>query len=77
MNEITTQTQPSTPADRPIKLLLMVNEAAAALSLSRTRVYELVMRKQIFSVKVRGSRRIPVKALEEFVEQLSALQRAG
>lgn len=69
--------QPSTPSDRPIKLLLTVNEAAAALSLSRTRVYELVMRKQIFSVKVRGSRRIPVKALEEFVEQLSALQRAG
>jgi excisionase family DNA binding protein len=59
------------------KLLLTVGEAAQALSLSRTSVYGLVMCKQIFSIKVRGSRRIPVKALEEFVERLSELQRAG
>jgi excisionase family DNA binding protein len=61
----------------PTKLLLTVNEAARTLSLSRTRVYELVMRKELFSVKVRGSRRIPVKALEEFVEHLTQMQKAG
>jgi excisionase family DNA binding protein len=65
------------PVAVPTKLLLTVNEAARTLSLSRTRVYELVMRKELFSVKVRGSRRIPVKALEEFVEQLTQMQKAG
>jgi excisionase family DNA binding protein len=57
------------------KLLLTVNEAAEALSLSRTRLYDLLMRKQIFSVKVGGARRIPLKALHEFVDRLAEGER--
>lgn len=53
-----------------LKLLLTVDEAAEALSLSRRLLYDLLMRNQIFSVKVGAARRIPVKALEEFVQRL-------
>ncbi len=49
------------------KLLLTVEEAAERLSLGRTLVYDLVMRKQITSLKVGRARRIPVTALDEFV----------
>jgi len=49
------------------KLLLTVEEAAQALSLGRTFVYDLVMRRQIVSIKVGCKRRIPVTALHEFV----------
>lgn len=53
-----------------IKLLLSVEEAAAALSFGRTFVYRLMMRGEIYSVKVGRTRRIPVKALRDYVEQL-------
>jgi excisionase family DNA binding protein len=58
-----------------MKLLLTVEEAAAVLSLSRTRLYGLVMRKEIYSIKVGGARRIPLQALHDFVQRLS--QRAS
>jgi excisionase family DNA binding protein len=54
-----------------VKLLLTVEEAAAVLSLSRTRLYGLVMRKEIYSIKVGGARRIPMQSLHEFVQRLS------
>jgi excisionase family DNA binding protein len=57
-----------------LKLLLTVEEAAEVLSLGRTLVYELVMRRQIASIKVGRTRRIPVVALQEFVtRQLASL----
>jgi len=59
-----------------MKLLLTVEEAAAVLSLSRTRLYGLVMHKEIYSVKVGGARRIPMQALHEFVQQLSQRESA-
>ena len=49
------------------KLLLTVEEAAQALSLGRTFVYDLVMHRKIASIKVGCKRRIPVTALHEFV----------
>jgi excisionase family DNA binding protein len=61
-----------------LKLLLTVEEAAEALSLGRTLVYELVMRKKIASIKVGRARRIPVTCLQAYVsEQLSALQKGA
>ncbi len=54
-----------------MKLLLTVEDAASVLSLSRTRMYGLVMRKEIYSIKVGGARRVPMQALHEFVQQLS------
>lgn len=56
-----------TVVTQPNKLLLTVEEAAESLSLGRTFVYALVMRREILSVKVGRKRRIPVSALEEFV----------
>ena len=58
-------------------LLLTVEEAAQALRVSRSKVYMLLMHKRLFGVKVGAARWIPVKALEEYVEQLMALQKVG
>lgn len=52
------------------KLLLTIDEAAGALSVGRTMLYGLVMRGDIFSIKVGGLRRVPVKALDEYVARL-------
>jgi excisionase family DNA binding protein len=57
---------------QPVKLLLTPDEAANMLSISRTLLYQLIMRKSIFSVKVGGARRIPLRALQEFVDGLGA-----
>jgi excisionase family DNA binding protein len=52
-----------------MKLLLSVDEAAAAMSLGRSLIYDLVMCQQIASIKVGRMRRIPVAALQEFVQR--------
>lgn len=51
----------------PIKVLLTVEEVAQAMGLGRTFVYELVMRREILSIKLGRKRRIPVTALNDFV----------
>jgi len=53
-----------------VKLLLTPGEAATMLSISRTLLYRLIMHKRIYSVKVGGARRIPLKALAEYVDSL-------
>ena len=55
------------------KLLLSVDEAAMALSVGRSLVYELVMREEIVSVKVGRLRRIPYAALQAYVNRQMAL----
>lgn len=55
-------------AETPIKLLLTVKEAAAALALDRSTVYELIMRGAIPSLKIGRSRRIRVRDLERWVD---------
>lgn len=52
------------------KVLLTVEEAAERLSLGRTKVYELVARGELPSVVIGRCRRVPVQALEPFVERL-------
>lgn len=52
------------------KLLFTVREAAAMLSISRAKLYELLAGGVIESVKLEGSRRIPKEALEEYVDRL-------
>lgn len=59
-------------APHETKLLLTVEEAAQQLSVGRPKMYQLVMRGDVVSVKIGASRRIPVTALVEFVERLSA-----
>jgi excisionase family DNA binding protein len=54
------------------KLLLTPAEAAEALGLGRTKVYELMAAGVLQSVKIGASRRVPREALAEFVARLSA-----
>jgi len=57
----------ASPADR---LLLTVNQAAGCLSLSRSHLYRYVQTGELRSVKIGRARRVPVSALEEFVQRL-------
>lgn len=61
----------ATDADRT-RLLLTVEEAAEALSLGKTKVYELISAGQIETVQIGRSRRVPVDALDAFVRRLAA-----
>ena len=65
------------PSIGPAKVLLTVEEAANAMSLGRTLVYDLVMRGHIASIKVGRTRRIPVSALHEYVSRQLALVEKG
>jgi excisionase family DNA binding protein len=57
------------------KLLITVNEAAASLSVGRPKMWQLVMSGEVPSIKIGASRRIPVHALEDYVQrQLAAAQ---
>lgn len=51
-------------------LLLTAEQAAASLSICRTKVYELLRNGELESVRIGASRRIPSAALAEYVEQL-------
>jgi len=53
------------------RLLLTPVEAATALGLSRTRIYELMASRELSSVKIGRSRRISVTALHEFIAMAS------
>ena len=52
------------------RLLLTVPEAAESLAISRSKVYELIAAGLIRSVRIDGSRRVPVEALQTYVAQL-------
>jgi excisionase family DNA binding protein len=52
------------------KLLLIPEEAAAALGICRSKLYELLQAGVIESVHIGASRRIPVTAMVEYVERL-------
>jgi excisionase family DNA binding protein len=52
------------------KILLTVPEAAAALAISRSKLYELLAAGVIRSVRIDGSRRVPIGALEAYVAGL-------
>lgn len=50
------------------QVLVDVAEAARRLGLGRSTVYELIGRGELESIVIGRSRRVPVKALEDFVE---------
>ena len=52
------------------KLLYTVTEAAQALSMGRSKVYEMVRDGVIPSVKIDGCRRVKASALMAFVESI-------
>lgn len=51
-------------------LLLTPLEAARRLSISRTSLYELLLTRQITSLKIGRSRRVPADALVDYVDRL-------
>jgi excisionase family DNA binding protein len=54
--------------DRMEKMLLTVREAADVLSVSRSRVYELIYAEQLDSVKIGRSRRVSLASVRRFVK---------
>ena len=54
------------------KLLLTVGEAAVVLGVGKSRVYDLMRLRQLRSVKIGRTRRVPVDCLREYVERLTA-----
>ena len=59
------------------KLLVGVEEAAAILSLGRSKAFELVAAGEIESLKVGRRRLIPVQALDTYVQRQREIQAAG
>ncbi len=58
-----------------VRLLYSVDEAAALMSIGHSLLWDLVMRREIASIKVGRSRRIPVAALQAYIaEQLAGLE---
>ncbi len=56
-------------------LLLTPEQAAAAIAIGRSKMYELLAEGTIESVRIGSRRRIPAAALEDFVERLRAESR--
>jgi excisionase family DNA binding protein len=53
------------------KLLLTPEEAARALGVGRTTLYELLRTGAVTSVRIGGSRRVPPSAVEDYVRSLT------
>ena len=58
------------PAAAVMPLLLTVNQAAQLLGIGRSTLYELIDAGELRSVKVGASRRIPLKAVHEYIDRL-------
>lgn len=56
------------------KLLLTVEETAEVLAIGRTKVFDLIALGLLKSVRIGGSRRVPVAAIEEYVSRLCSGQ---
>lgn len=54
----------------PPRLLLTPEQAADALGIGRWKLYDLIRREQLASVRIGSCRRIPVTALDELIERL-------
>ena len=59
------------------RLLLTVPEAAEALAISRSKLYELFAAGLVRSVRIDGSRRVPVEELENYVTRLLDQEEAA
>jgi excisionase family DNA binding protein len=53
------------------RLLLSPEEAAEVLGVSRSRVYDLMRKRELVSVRIGRCRRVPVSAVRRFVDQLT------
>ncbi|MCG5215434.1 helix-turn-helix domain-containing protein [Streptosporangium sp. KLBMP 9127] len=51
-------------------------EAADALAISRSKLYQLIASGSVVSIRIDGSRRIPVSALTDHITHLAAKEAA-
>jgi excisionase family DNA binding protein len=58
------------PGERWSQVLLTPEEAAKALRISRSKLYELLRSGTVESVRIDRLRRIPPQALHEYIERL-------
>jgi excisionase family DNA binding protein len=59
------------------RLLLTVPEAAKALAISRSKLYELLASGAVDSIRIDGSRRVPLFALEAYISKLLAERKVA
>jgi excisionase family DNA binding protein len=59
------------------KLLLTPEEVANVLSIGRSKVYELMGCGALGSVRIGGSRRVSVEALNRFIDELGSPECLG
>jgi excisionase family DNA binding protein len=83
MKSISVSTRAETGAPAQPRLLSTVEEAARALGVGRTRMFELIQAGSVETVLIGRLRRIPIDALDAFVASLresserGALRRLG
>jgi excisionase family DNA binding protein len=58
------------------RLLLTVREAAEALAISRSKLYQLFAAGLVDSIRVDGSRRVPLAALETYIADRQKAEKA-
>jgi excisionase family DNA binding protein len=51
-------------------ILVSVADAAQMLSIGRTAAWELVRKRKIKSVKIGRTRRVPIAAIQDYIERL-------
>jgi excisionase family DNA binding protein len=51
-------------------ILVSVADAARMLSIGRTAAWELVRKQKIKSVKIGRTRRVPIAAIQDYIERL-------
>ena len=51
-------------------ILVSVTDAARMLSIGRTASWELVRKQKIKSVKIGRTRRVPIAAIQDYIERL-------
>ncbi|MGW0200525.1 helix-turn-helix domain-containing protein [Nonomuraea sp. NPDC003201] len=59
------------------RLLLTVPEAAEALAISRSKLYQLLATGAVTSLRIDGSRRIAVTALNDYITRLTSKENAA
>lgn len=68
---LVTRTAPHTKGDVMEKLLLTPEEAGEVLGVGRSRVYDLMRTRELQSVRIGKSRRVPAAAVQAYVDQLT------
>jgi excisionase family DNA binding protein len=53
-----------------LPMLVTVDQVAKMLGIGRTTAWELVRKQKIKSVKIGRTRRVPIEAIQEYIERL-------